>query len=199
MALSVDDLVIDSTPEGITEEGEPSKRRGRPPGVKNGEGRTRRTTTENRTVSEALGAMQSAYDLIGLLLKPIAPNASRIFTEGVNRAQESNRRAFEASPKLAKRVATTGEKGGAAGFFIGNAVLIAPVVLAASAEIQLRMPAKTAKPRPQGPGTRDTRTQPQAQDIPRPPLIPTNTPKAEGFEVPKVPIWDAAKQAYVSV
>jgi hypothetical protein len=199
MVITVDDLVFDETPDAITEEGEPvaesPRRRGRPPGVKNGEGqgRARRSTGENRTVSEALGAMQSAYDLIGLLLLPIAPNASRLFTSGIRTAQESNRRAFEASPKLAKRIATTGEKGGTVGFVIGNAVLIAPVVIAASAEIGTRLPQKTPKPRPQAPQPtqRPQQSQPQRQDIPRPNV-------AEGFVVPTVPIWDPVKQQYVS-
>jgi hypothetical protein len=189
MAISVDDLVFDTPPDDITEAGEPAKpRRGRPPGTRNGEGKGRRTTSESRTVSEAMGTMQSAYDLIALLLKPLAPNAARIFSDGVPKAQESNRRAFEASPKLAKRVASTGEKGGSAAFFIGNAALIAPVVAVAAGEVSAKLPKDRVPRAPRPPQQRQQPQQPR-QDIPRPkaqPLIPTG----EGFEIPNVPIWN---------
>lgn len=189
MGLSVDDLVYDAAPdEPITESGEPRARRGRPPGTKNGEGKGRRTTAENRTVSEALGTMQSSYDLIGLLLTPLAPNTARIFKDGVRSAQESNKRAFEASPKLAKRVASTGEKGGAAAFFIGNTVLIMPVVAAAVTEVQAKLPAEARKPRPPKPAPQPRPT--PAQDIPRPPRSQQIIPTGEGFEIPDVPIWN---------
>lgn len=192
--LNVDDLVFDTPPDDpIGEAGETKPRRGRPPGTKNGEGRGRRTTAENKTVAEAIGTMQSAYDLLALMLQPLAPNAARIFREGISKAQESNRRAFEASPKLAKKVASTGEKGGGAAFFIGNAVLIAPVVAAASREVQAKLPADARKPKPPKPAQRPPQpAQQPRQDIPRPkaqPLIPTG----EGFEIPNVPIWDPSK------
>jgi hypothetical protein len=201
MPIDPESFVFDSAPEGdpITESGETKPRRGRPPGTKTGEGRGRRSPGESKTISEAMGTMQSAYDMVALLLSPIAPNAARLFRDGISRAQESNRRAFEASPKLAKRVASTGEKGGGAAFFIGNAVLIAPVVAAASREISSKMPAKPATPKPQKrpqqpqqPQQRPT----QGQDIPRQTarqVIPTG----EGFQIPDVPVWDPNQQRVI--
>lgn len=188
MSLTMDDLVFDSQPDPITEEGEPTKpRRGRPPGSKNGSARAKLPAAQNRTVNEAMGAMQSAYDLIGLFLKPLAPTAAAMFSAGVPKAQESNQRAFEASPKLAKRIASGGEKGGVAGFVIGNAVLVAPVVAIASAEIKLKAPTKKPKaPRPA------QQTTAQRQDIPRPQGV-QQVATGEGFEIPNVPVFQAFK------
>lgn len=181
--MSDDDTVQDSTP--ITETGEPVKRgRGRPPGAKNGTHSTptaQPNAAAQRKAEAAVTTMGTAYELIAMILSPLAPMAAEMFKAGVPAAQQRNRQAFLASPKLADRIASGGSKSGTLGFVIAQGMLVFPVAVAVQVETGLfsakvkEAPKATA--RPAGPAkAKAPQTSPDGLFIPDFPTPNTGNP-----------------------
>jgi len=83
-----------------------------------------------------MGTMGGAYDFILLGLNMVSPVAAAEWAGKLDTLQETNKRFFEADPKLAARVARIGSTGGMAGFLIANALAIVPVIQLAIPDIQ---------------------------------------------------------------
>jgi len=106
---------------------------GRPPGSTNA---AKATKTEAENLRQALATMNSAYEAVamGLMLVQLPQTASG-FADTAKTLEESNRKAFESSPRLAAMVAKVGTGGGAVAFVISHAVAVAGVMNAARAEL----------------------------------------------------------------
>ena len=131
--LDIDESSI-SKPLPLDEKGEQPKRRGRPPGATNKTTTSPRSNTAN--VTAALATMGSLYDFMTMGLTMVSPIAAMELVDKLEQLQANNKRAFEASPKLAQRIATIGSGGGVTTFIVGNLIVLAPIIQKALPDIQ---------------------------------------------------------------
>jgi hypothetical protein len=112
-------------------------KRGRPPGSTNA---AKASRTESENIRQALATMNSAYEALamGLMLVKL-PETAVAFSDTAKTLEESNKKAFESSPKLAAMIARVGTGGGAAAFVIAHAVAIAGVMNAARSEMAAKL------------------------------------------------------------
>lgn len=106
-------------------EDQPKRKPGRPPGSSTGRpSRPAASAAQSKqNVEQALASMGSLYDMLGLAALSLRkPMTASVIAEKKDDWQTANRKAFDASPKLAAMISGVGQTSGVLGFVVTNAM-----------------------------------------------------------------------------
>lgn len=117
----------------------PKRGRGRPAKEDTAPRTVKPSATPTADVKKAMSTLDSAYTMIatGLMVLGLDKTAAE-WVDTSEQLNKTNEAALIAAPKLAKRIASAGETGGGAQFFVTHALAIAGVVRIAQGELTER-------------------------------------------------------------
>lgn len=98
----------------------------------------------NREVDAAARVMTNFYELATFGLMFVSPDAAGILAKKTDELDASNRKAFEADPRLRAAIARAGSISGTGTFIVTNAMVLIPVAFVAASDMRKRRPEKSA-------------------------------------------------------